>query len=94
MVEVYIGNSSDIEWLCLDGVSRRLTQHPANDVHASFTPDGQSVLFASDRGGTWQLWRQSLDGDTEPLQVTAGEAHFGKQLANGDLCLLGCRLQN
>ena len=40
-----------------------LVQHPANDLLLGWTPDGQSILFASDRSGNWDLWTlQVFDG--------------------------------
>jgi TolB protein len=43
------------------GVTRVLTSQ-AIDTEAMFTPDGQSLLFTSDRGGTPQIYRASLLG--------------------------------
>jgi Tol biopolymer transport system component len=34
----------------------RLVDHPANDTPAGWSPDGQWVLFVSDRTGTLDLW--------------------------------------
>jgi TolB protein len=38
----------------------RLLTSPGIDTEASFTPDGKSILFASDRGGTPQVYRLNL----------------------------------
>jgi TolB protein len=43
------------------GVTRVLTSQ-AIDTEAMFTPDGQSLVFTSDRGGTPQLYRVGLLG--------------------------------
>jgi TolB protein len=40
----------------------RLLSSAAIDTEAAFTPDGQSLLFTSDRGGTPQIYRASLLG--------------------------------
>ena len=47
----------DIFLLSTDG-SREvpLVEHPANDVFPMWTPDGKTILFASDRTGTLGLW--------------------------------------
>ncbi len=47
----------DIFLLSTDG-SREipLVQHRANDFLLGWAPDGQSVLFSSDRTGTWSAW--------------------------------------
>ena len=41
------------------GVTRVLTSQ-AIDTEAYFTPDGQSLVFTSDRGGTPQIYRTNL----------------------------------
>ena len=41
--------------------SIRLTESPADDRDASFSPDGKSILFASDRGGVVDLYRLEAD---------------------------------
>ncbi len=47
----------DIFVLAADGSSeRRLVEHPANDLFPVWVRDGTRVLFASDRGGTMDLW--------------------------------------
>lgn len=48
---------------------RRMTQHAANDSSPRWSPDGRFVYFLSDRSGSNQIWRLSLDGG-EPLQVS------------------------
>jgi TolB protein len=39
------------------GAPLRLTQSSAIDTEANFSPDGQSILFTSDRGGGPQIYR-------------------------------------
>jgi len=41
-----------------------LVQHPANDIVLGWAPDGKSLLFASDRTRTWDVWQ---------IQVEAGK---------------------
>lgn len=49
--------------------ARRLTQHPGNDSHPRWAPDGASIYFLSTRTGTSQVWRLPLAGG-ESLQIT------------------------
>ncbi|OYW82173.1 MAG: Tol-Pal system protein TolB, partial [Hyphomonas sp. 32-62-5] len=42
--------------------SSRLTDHPAIDTSPSMSPDGKSVVFNSDRGGSPQLYIMNTDG--------------------------------
>ena len=44
------------------GVERRLTNEPAYDGLPRWTPDGQRIVFTSDRSGTPQLWEIAAEG--------------------------------
>ncbi len=44
----------------------RLTDHPAYDHGATFSPDGKSILFASDRGGVEDLYLLEPDDPEHP----------------------------
>lgn len=56
-----------------DAVPERLTDG-ALDAHPAWSPDGTSIVFASTRGGTFDLWRLTLA--TRALeQLTHGEGH-------------------
>ena len=55
-------------------VSRVLTS-PGIDTEAMFTPDGQSLVFTSDRGGTPQIYRASLNGGQVERLTFEGEQH-------------------
>ncbi len=45
-----------------------LVQHPAQDRMLGWTPDGKSVLFLSDRTGSWGAWLVEV-ADGKPLGV-------------------------
>jgi len=64
---------SDIYLLAVDG-SREvpLVAHPAGDCLLGWTPDGRSILFSSDRSGTWDAWIQPVkngDADGDPRLI-------------------------
>ena len=53
------------------GTLRRLTTDPATDAVPLWTPDGERVVFASQREGSWGLFSMAWDGagDAERLMV-------------------------
>ncbi len=48
------------------GTTRRITDTPEQERSVSFSPDGRSLLYASERGGSWNLYRTDLVDDDEP----------------------------
>ena len=58
------------------GRTRRLTDHPALDYNASFSPDGKSVAFVSERDGNLEIYTAHVDG-TALKRLTSGRAGSG-----------------
>ncbi len=52
------------------GPARRFRNDTSDDGVASWSHDGHWLYFASNRGGSWQVWKRTLDGG-EPVQVTS-----------------------
>lgn len=53
-----------------EGTTRRITNTPEMERSVSFSPDGRSLLYASERsrnaaGGSWDLYRTSLTRESE-----------------------------
>lgn len=47
---------------------RCIISHPANDRYASYHPDGDKLLFESDRSGVWSIYIFELEtGETQSL---------------------------
>ncbi len=46
--------------------SRRITNTPEQERSISFSPDGRSILYASERNGSWNVYRTDLTDDDEP----------------------------
>src|SRR5215208_1868709 len=61
---------SDIYSINVEGTrERRLTDSPSLDGFPSWSPDGQRLVFATDRaGGNWELYVMNSDG-TERRKV-------------------------
>lgn len=51
----------------------QLTSDPADDVQPRFSPDGQKLVFCSNRTGNWDIWTVNLDG-TGLTQLTHDRA--------------------
>lgn len=47
----------------------QLTSDPADDIQPRFSPDGEKVVFCSNRTGNWDIWLTNRDG-TELTQLT------------------------
>jgi tricorn protease len=49
------------------GVTRRITNTPEQERSVSFSPDGRSILYASERNNIWGLYQTSLARKEEDL---------------------------
>jgi SH3-like domain-containing protein len=78
VAQMRINNRSEIVLLETSGkVARYLTQPPPtyerpgkpapNNVAPAWSPDGQSILFLSDRDGAWKLYIMNADGSNQRL---------------------------
>jgi len=56
------------------GPAKRLTSGPAYDVQPRFSPDGSTIAFASDRGGTENLWVADAAGQNARAVSTEKDA--------------------
>lgn len=54
------------------GPARQLTQGLAFDTQPTYSPDGRSILFVSDRSGADNLWIADADG-RHPRQISFGD---------------------
>jgi len=48
------------------GETKRLTNTPEQERSVSFHPGGRGLLYASERGGSWNIYRTDLTDDDEP----------------------------
>ncbi len=69
---VTVGGAPDIwEWSLSSGSLRQVTTDTGMESNARLSPDGKSMLFASDRTGTRAFWTLDLANRT-PTRVTSG----------------------
>ena len=68
--EIYV---ADLE----SGFLTRLTHDPGSDVLNGWSPDGQTVSYASDSDGNWDVYTVSADGgESRRLTVDPGHRRF------------------
>jgi TolB protein len=61
--EIYIMNA--------DGTGQtRMTDNPASDSQPALSPDGAAIIFTSNRGGNFDIFRIFIDGTGGVLQLT------------------------
>ena len=61
-----IGENEEIFSIRPDGSDpRNLTNNPANDFTAAYSPDGRSIAFASDRDGQPEIYIMRADGSRQ-----------------------------
>src|SRR5262249_35069029 len=64
---------------------RRLTLDERDDYPFAWTPDNKSVLFVSNRDGTYHIFKQAVDQTTPELLLGGDQQLFGPRLSpNGD----------
>jgi TolB protein len=67
------GNNGNLDIYLLDlgtQALQRLTDNPAIDTEAAFTPDGGTLYFTSDRSGNPQVYRLTIGSSEQPKRVT------------------------
>ena len=71
-------------WLVDGDEARRVTDDAATDAWPDLSPDGEWLVFASDRGGDMEIWRLRL-ATGQLLQITseAGRAFLPRVSADG-----------
>jgi dipeptidyl aminopeptidase/acylaminoacyl peptidase len=63
-------------------VPRRLTHTTAEEAVPSWSRDGRWIYFASDRSGSWQVWRMPAEGGSA-IQVTKRGGFAAFESADG-----------
>lgn len=52
----------------VDGsLTKRITNTPQQERFVSFTPDGKGVVYASERDGSWSIFKSSVKREEEPF---------------------------
>ncbi len=53
------------------GITKRITNTPGEERSVSFSPDGRSLLYASERGNSWKIYQTSIVHKDEPYFYAA-----------------------
>ncbi len=48
-----------------EGTTRRITETPEQERTVEFSPDGRSLLYASERNGSWNLYQSTISREEE-----------------------------
>jgi hypothetical protein len=70
-------------WLVERGSAKRLTDDTFTDLDPTFTPDGEWIVFSSERSGQFELWRVGVRGGA-PIQLTFGASRARHPTVSGD----------
>ena len=49
---------------------RRLTRNPAHDLHPSWSPDGERIIFVSHRAGNYEIYTMNTNGVRQMRRLT------------------------
>jgi eukaryotic-like serine/threonine-protein kinase len=73
------------------GTDRRLTFDPADDTSPTWSPDGQRIMFTSDRKGHRNVWQKEASGahDEEPVLESNTESLLDDWTHNGRYLIFG-----
>jgi Tol biopolymer transport system component len=70
------GKNDEIYMANIDGTNpKNLTDAPGDDGHPWFSRDGKTLVFESDRTGTWEIWKCDL-ASHKFTQLTHGGKKF------------------
>jgi len=69
----------DVFLMTVDGRNEVVVAgHPAEDELLAWTPDGGSLLFLSDRSGTWDIWTVHVTGGKQQGEPALLKKDFGR----------------
>ena len=87
-------NQSDVYITSIDSTSariqgpRRLTLNDRDDWTGSWSPDSKSLVFASQRGGTWDIFKQPTgESNADALVIGPGNDLDGRVTPDGEWVL-------
>lgn len=61
---------------------KQLTRLPTTDVNPTWSADGNSIYFSSDRTGSFEIWKIGLNGG-QAVRVTQNGGYLARESADG-----------
>ncbi len=80
---IFDGNSDVYEMNIASNQAHRLTKSPAIDTTASYSPNGKSILFVSDRDGAQQIYLMNANG-SDVKKLSDGAGSYAKPVYSPD----------
>ena len=77
------GNSDIHEFNIAENFAKKLTKSPAIDTTASYSPDGNSLVFVSDREGSQQIYTMNIE-TLSLTKISNGEGSYSKPMWSPD----------
>jgi TolB protein len=77
------GNSDIHEFNIAQNFAKKLTKSPAIDTTASYSPDGNSLVFISDRNGSQQIYIMNIE-NLSLTKISNGEGSYSKPMWSPD----------
>ncbi len=93
---VLSGSSGNFDIYVLDLASQgltRITDDPAIDTEPTWSPDGQTLYFSSDRGGAPQIYAVAAQAGAKPRRISFGSAYVARPRVSPDGKLLAVMAQ-
>ncbi len=65
------------------GVTKRITDTPEQERNVEFSPDGRSVLYAGERGGSWNLYESTMVNKDDKYMFDASQVKETTLVSSG-----------
>ncbi|WP_422362208.1 TolB family protein [Reichenbachiella sp.] len=71
-----VNNNDNIHSINQDGRLKQITNHPRKDSSPVMSPDGEYMVFTSERKGWWKIWLMNLESGEFKQLTDASSAEY------------------